>query len=197
MKKSILFLLLSVITLSSMAQANIAYPSGLSVGEKAPMFAAKDQNGNMVDVQSLLKKGPVVVIFYRGQWCPYCNQQLKKVSDSLSFITAKGASVVTVTPESAVNISKTIEKTKATYAIIEDKGLSIMKSYKVNFLVDDNTVTKYKGYGVDFATVNGDNGANLPVPATYIIAKDGTIKYRFFNTDYRARASVNDIINHL
>ena len=72
-----------------------------------------------------------------------------------------------------------------------------MKMYKVNFTVDENTVAKYKGYGVDFDKANGSNGANLPVPATYIIGKDGIVKYVFFNKDYRKRASVQDILNNL
>jgi peroxiredoxin len=80
---------------------------------------------------------------------------------------------------------------------LEDEGLVIMKSYKVNFAVDEKTVTRYKGYGIDFDNANGSNGANLPVPATYIIGKDGKIKYVFFNTDYRKRASVQDILDNL
>ena len=77
------------------------------------------------------------------------------------------------------------------------KGWHIMKLYKVNFEVDEKTIANYKGYGIDFDKANGSNGANLPVPATYIIGKDGKIKYVFFNTDYKKRASVQDILNNL
>ena len=179
------------------AQVKTIYPEGLKVGDKAPFFSANNQDGKEINLKKLLKKGTVVVLFYRGQWCPYCNQQLKKVNDSLELITAKGATVLAITPETAENVQKTIEKTKASFSIIEDKDLAIMKSYKVNFAVDENTIAKYKNYGIDFDKVNGSNSSNLPVPATYIIGKNGKIKYAFFDVNYTKRASVKDIIEHL
>ena len=179
------------------AQMETKYPEGLKEGDKAPDINAIDQDGRKVELSKLLSKGDVVLVFYRGQWCPFCNKQLSKINDSLSFLTAKGATVVAITPEVADNIKKTVEKTKAAYSILEDKGMAIMKSYKVNFAVDEKTVEKYKGYGIDFDKANGSNGANLPVPATYIIGKDGIIKYAFFNPDYRQRASVKEILDNL
>ena len=197
MKKIFIAIPLMLLSFIGFAQMKTIYPEGLKVGEVAPMIYSNDQNGKQIELKKLLKTGDVVIIFYRGQWCPYCNQQLKKVNDSLSFITAKGATVLTITPETPENIKKTIEKTKATFSVIEDKNLAIMKSYKVNFAVDENTVMKYKGYGIDFEKANGENGANLPVPATYIVGKNGKIKYAFFNTDYSKRASVKDILENL
>jgi peroxiredoxin len=94
-------------------------------------------------------------------------------------------------------VKKTIEKTRSAFPVIDDAGMVIMKLYKVNFAVDEKTIAKYKGYGIDFDKANGSNGANLPVPATYIIGKDGKIKYAFFNTDYRKRVSVLEILNSL
>ena len=179
------------------AQVKAVYPEGLKVGEKAPLFSAKNQNGSKIDLKKLLKKGDVVLLFYRGQWCPYCNQQLKKVNDSLQYLSAKGATVLAITPENKENIQKTIEKTNANFSIIEDLNLAIMKQYKVNFAVDESTIVKYKNYGIDFNKVNGSNAANLPVPATYIIGKNGKIKYAFFDVNYTKRASVKDIIEHL
>jgi peroxiredoxin len=184
-------------TTAIFAQTEIIKPEGLKNGDMAPDITSMDQNGKTVELKKLLTKGDVVVVFYRGQWCPYCNKQLSKINDSLSFITAKGATVITVTPETADNIKKTVDKTKAAYSIVEDKGMSIMKSYKVNFAVDTETITKYKKYGIDFIKANGANGANLPVPATYIIGKDGKIKYTFFNADYSKRASVKEILDNL
>jgi peroxiredoxin len=197
MKKFISGLTALFLSVSIFAQAEMMKPKGLKNGDTAPDFNAMDQNGNKVVLKNLLQKGDVVVVFYRGQWCPYCNKQLSKINDSLSFITAKGATVVTITPETADNIKKTIDKTKASYPIVEDKGMVIMKSYKVNFAVDAETITKYKKYGIDFDKANGANGANLPVPATYIIGKDGKIKYTFFNADYSKRPSVKEILDNL
>jgi peroxiredoxin len=157
-------------------------PKGLQVKEKAPAFTAKDQAGKTISLESQLKKGPVVLVFYRGQWCPYCSRQLKKLEDSLSLITAKGATVIAVTPEKTENINKTISKTKASYPILFDEGLKIMKSYDVSYQVSEKTIGKYKGYGIDFVEANGTtNGTNLPVPAMYIINKEGIIVFRHFD----------------
>ncbi len=197
MKKLISMLASCLFAVSIFAQTEMMKPEGLKMGDIAPDINAMDQDGKKVQLKELLKKGDVVVIFYRGQWCPFCSKQLSKVNDSLSFVSAKGASVIAVTPETPENIKKTVEKTKATYAIVEDNNMSIMKSYKVNFAVDEKTIEKYKTYGIDFDKANGSNGANLPVPATYIIGKDGKIKYAFFNPDYRQRPSVKEILEHL
>ncbi len=194
MKKLVLTLILAICIFLCNAQTN---PSGLKVNDKAPEFSAKDQNGKVISLNDELKNGKVVLIFYRGQWCPYCNKELKGIEDSLSLITSKGAIVLAVTPEVPDNVTKTIGKTKATYSILSDDGLKIMKAYDVAYAVDPAVVEKYKGYGIDFSQANGNNGANLPVPAVYIIDKKGNIIYRYFDLDYRNRASVKDIIDHL
>ena len=189
-------LLISIIfcSLKSYAQP---YPKGLNVNDKAPNFIATDQKGEKINLRKQLKKGNVVLVFYRGQWCPYCNKQLKQLEDSIGFIKDKGATVLAITPEVAENISKTIGKTKASYSILYDEGLKIMNAYKVAFQVEAKTVEKYKGYGIDFLKANGTNGASLPVPAVYIVNKRGIIIYRFFEVDYTKRSSVKDILDHL
>ena len=198
MKKStLLFSFLLIISSFVFAQSETVYPEGLKAGDTAPDFSGKDQNGKIFRLSEALKQGEVVMLFYRGQWCPYCNKQLSHFSDSLAMLTAKGAMLLAITPETAENVKKTIEKTKTSFPVIEDEGMAIMKLYKVNFAVDEKTITKYKGYGIDFDKANGTNAANLPVPATYIIGKDRKIKFVFFNTDYRKRASVDDILKNL
>ncbi len=172
-------------------------PSGLLVNDKAPNFTAKDQTGKSIELKNELKKNSVVLVFYRGEWCPFCNKELKAIEDSLKFITGKSAIVLAVTPEKQENIVKTIEKTKATYSILYDEGLKIMKSYGVSFKVDSLTAVKYKSYGIDFNVANGSNGANLPIPAVYIINKKGEVTYRYFDADYRKRPSVKELIRHL
>jgi peroxiredoxin len=197
MKKIFSFALFFCINTLAFAQTEAKQPEGLKIGDMAPPIAAMDQDGNKIDMQEMLKKGNVVLVFYRGQWCPYCNKQLSHLNDSLSLITAKGAMVIAITPETADNIKKTVEKTKTSFAIVEDKGLSIMSSYKVSFALDEQTIVNYKKYGIDLEKANGTNGANLPVPATYIIGQDGKIKYVFFNPDYTQRASIKHIIDNL
>lgn len=193
--RSILFSFLACI-LSCTMHAQTA-PEGLAEGSQAPAFSATDQQGKKVSLQILLAKGPVVLVFYRGYWCPYCNRYLKKLEDSLVSISSKGASLVAVTPEKPESISKTLEKTKASYPVLFDEGMAIMKSYGVNYAVDTATIARYKKYNIDFDATNGSNGANLPVPAVYVINPNGKITYRFFNTDYTKRPSVKEITNHL
>ncbi len=167
--------------------------SALSVGETAPAFKTQDAAGRPVELKQLLKKGPVVLYFYRGQWCPYCSKELSQLQDSLQVLTGKGAQVVVVTPEIQENIDKTVAKTKATFPIVHDQDLAIMKAYKTAYTVDDATATKYQGYGIDFKKANGMDTNVLPVPATYVIGRDGKIKFAFFNPDYRYRASVRQV----
>lgn len=195
MRKSVLILCL--VLFSAIGLSAQPYPKGLSVGDIAPDFTGKDSKGNVFSLDKQLKKGEVVLIFYRGQWCPFCNKQLSSLNDSLQSIVSKGAMLVAVTPETVDNVDKTISKTKASFPIISDADLKIMKSYRVDFSVEQATQDRYKKFGIDFAVANGSNGANLPVPATYVIGKDGKIKYVFFNPDYRLRPSVKEIVEHL
>ena len=172
-------------------------PEGLFLNSKAPDFKAYDQHGDQIRLKDLLKKGKVVLVFYRGQWCPNCNKFLQKLQDSLSLIKAKGATVIAVTPEIADNIDSTIKKTGAEFSILWDDGLKIMKAYDVEFEVPENVLTRYRNSGIDIAENNGKNGNFLPIPATYIIDKEANITYRFFNPDYKKRPSVKDILANL
>ncbi|WP_210520920.1 peroxiredoxin-like family protein [Hymenobacter terricola] len=167
--------------------------TALAVGDAAPMFKAKDAAGHEMDLKQMLRKGPVVLYFYRGQWCPFCNKQLSQLQDSLQQLTAKGAQVVVISPETQENIGKTVTKTKASFPIVHDQDFAIMKAYHTAFTVQPDVVSKYKGFGVDLLAANGADAAVLPVPATYIIGKDGKIKYAHFNPDYRQRVSVKEV----
>ena len=173
-------------------------PEGLFINSKAPDFKATDQYGNEIRLKDVLKDSLVVLIFYRGQWCPYCNKQLKKLEDSLQLIKDKRAKLIAVTPEKTEYISKTIEKTKASYSLLYDKDMKIMKAYAVAFEVDERTVSRYKNADIDLATANGQKDkVYLPVPAVYIINKEGTIVYRFFEADYKKQPAVKEILENL
>lgn len=172
-------------------------PEGLFINSKAPDFKATDQNGNTVRLKDLLKKGKVVLVFYRGEWCPYCNRYLKRLQDSLELIKEKGATVVAVSPEISANVKKTVDKTGASFPVLYDEGLKIMKAYEVEYEVPVNTQTRYRNTGLKLEEANGRNGAYLPIPATYVINKEGTVTYRYFEPDYKKRPSIKDILDHL
>lgn len=173
-------------------------PEGLFINSKAPDFKVTDQFGNDTRLKDILKDSLVVLVFYRGQWDPYCIRHLKKMEDSLQFIKNKGARLIAVTPEKPEFITKTIEKTKASYSLIYDKDIKIMKAYGVAFEVDEKTVSRYKNADIDLATANGQKEKiYLPVPAVYIISKEGNILYRYFDFDYKKRASIQEILDNL
>ncbi len=194
MKQIIVLMSVLVLALSGISQAT---PKGLQKGESAPLFTSTDQDGNTVSLQTILQKGPAVLVFYRGQWCPYCNKQLAQLQDSVSFITAKGATLIAISPETGDNVKKTIQKTGAAYPVLSDKGMTIMNEYRVTYSVDTAVVSKYKSYGIDFNVVNGSNGEHLPVPAVFIVDPNGTIRFVHFDPDYSKRASVKEILSYL
>lgn len=194
MKKILILFTLFFILAFANAQEK---PEGLFINSKAADFKAKDQNGAEVNLKELRKKGPVVLIFYRGNWCPYCNKELKRFNDSLQLILAKGASLIAITPEGKAGIDSTIAKSGVTFPLISDEGMTISKNYQVAFKVDEKTTGRYKSFGIDLLKINNQKEAMLPVPAVYIINRDGSVTFRYFNEDYRKRISVKEVLNAL
>ena len=194
MKRLVSSVSLTLVLFSACAQEA---PEGLFIASKAPDFRAKDQHGTEIRLKDLLKKGKVILVFYRGEWCPYCNKELSRLQDSLQLIKDKGATLVAVSPEKPENVLKTVEKTKAEYSILYDEGLKIMKAYDVEFEVPENTLTRYRNAGLDIEKNNGANGKFLPVPAVFIIDKESTVIYRFFEPDYKKRPSVKELLEYL
>lgn len=173
-------------------------PEGLFLNSKAPDFKAKDQYGNQLRLKDILKDSIVVLVFYRGQWCPHCNRHLSKLEDSIQYIKEKGARLIAVSPEKPEFVEKTVQKTGATYSVLYDEDQKIMKAYDVSFEVDERTVSRYKTANIDLAAANGQKTKiTLPVPALYIINKSRDVIYRFFEPDYKKRVSVSEILANI
>lgn len=182
-------------TLVSLAQEK---PEGLFINSKAPDFKARDQSGAEVTLKDLRKKGPIVLVFYHGFWSPYCTRELKRFQDSLQLLTDKGVQLVAVTPEASEGIAKTVEKTGAVFPILYDPEVKIARNYQVAYEVDEKTATRYKSFGNDLLVINQQKGKPfLPVPAVYIINKEGSVIYRYFETDNRKRVTVKEILDQL
>lgn len=192
--KYTLIILSMFLTLSGFSQEA---PEGLFINSKAPDFKGKDQHGKDVRLKDLLKEGKVVLVFYQGYWSPSCNRMLKQLQDSLSAIKSKGGTIIAVTPEKPDSIARTIDKTKAEFSILHDEALKIMKAYEVDYEVTENTVTRYRNTGIDLEKINGKDWKFLPIPAIYIIDKESSIVYRFFNTDAKKRPTIQEIIKNL
>lgn len=171
----------------------------LPVGTTAPKFTGIDQSGNNINSDKLLSEhNAVVLLFYRGAWCPVCARHLSQLQDSLQLILDKNVAVVVVTPETPQSMEKMINKTGATFSIVHDEGYKIMNDYKVAYTVSKQTVPSYYSFVKGMTNkANGNKDGQLPVPATYIIGKNGKIAYVQYDPDYSNRASVLDILNNL
>jgi peroxiredoxin len=172
-------------------------PEGLFLNSKAPDFALKDQYGATVTLKELRKKGQTVLLFYRGNWCPYCNKELKTFQDSLGLILTKKAQLIAITPEAKEGIDSTVKKTGAVFPILYDEGGKVAEAYQGSFKVDDKTVNRYKSFGIDLLKNNNQKEAVLPVPAVYIINTEGTVTYRYFDENYKKRVTVAEILKNL
>ena len=172
--------------------------NGLAIGEKVKDFSGIDQNGNTIQLSNLLKKGKVVIVFYRGQWCPICMPHIKKLQDGLGKIKEKGASILLISPENQENIQKTILKTNVTIPILYDKDYEIMKSFDVDFTPGKTLRFVYnKILNANLKNAQSDDSQTLPVPATYITDTDGMVLWRQFNRDYKKRSRIKDILDRL
>jgi len=189
---TIFFLLATVIFAQEPKSVNDA--KGLSVGTTVPDFSAIDAHNNKFILSENLKKGPVIVIFYRGNWCPVCTQHLGKVQDSLEIIIKTGATIVAVSPERPEKIEKMEEKTGAKFALLYDDGYKISEAFDVDFNPTKLEKFKYNKFlNADIAEAHSDDSERLPIPATFIISKEGKIIWRHFNPNYKKRASVKEI----
>jgi len=192
--KSLLLSILVIISLNTFSQKA---ESSLQIGQNAPSFEALDQNGSLFSSSDILKEKQLIVVFYRGQWCPYCNRHLSELQDHLLDFKKAGAQIVAISPERNENISKTVAKTKAEFPVLWDKDNSIMEAFGVDFILAKNLQKKYKEYGVDLVRDNDNTSQTLPVPATFVIGKNGKIKYLQYDTNYKNRSSAKDILEQL
>lgn len=197
--KTIFISLLITITFNTMAQNDsINEPKGLNIGDKAPVFTAITQDSSKYVLEDSLKKAPVVIIFYRGQWCPVCNRHLSNLQDSLELIYAKGAQVIAISPEKPELLNKTSKKTGAKFTLLYDEGYKISDAFDVTFTPEKKTRFIYNtALGADLKNAHSDDSERLPVPATFILNKEGFIVWRQFDIDYKNRSTVADILNHL
>ena len=171
---------------------------GLEVGTKAPLFSAKDAGNNVFSLKCALKKGPVVLIFYRGFWCPVCNRHLSTIQDSLSLVTDKGATVIAVSPEKPEYLEIMKEKTGAEFRLLYDEGYKIADAYDVTFTPTPAKLFIYNNtLNAKLKETHSDDSQRLPIPATYIIDRNGLITWRQFDPDYHNRSTVKEIIENL
>ena len=172
--------------------------NGLNVGDTVNFFSAKNQHDSIISLQALLEQGPVVVVFYRGQWCPVCNRHIGALADSLNLIQAQGATVIAVSPEKQEYLQETEEKTGAKFNLLHDKDYLICNSFDVLFTPTKKQKVTYNGVlGAKLKTAQSDDSQRLPVPATFLINQKGVIVWRQFDRDFHHRSTVKEILKQL
>jgi peroxiredoxin len=172
--------------------------SAKQVGDRAPAIRLRNQYGEDFDVAVLLAKGPVVVTFYRGGWCPFCNLELKAYQSVLPRIVAAGANMVAISPEKPDDTVSTAEKNALTFPVLSDVGQAVGKAFGVVYAFTDDVRKVYAGFGLDIPTKNGTpDDWSLPLSATYVIGRDGIIEFADTRVDYRERSDPLDVLHVL
>lgn len=168
-----------------------------SKGETIPKFTLPNAVGQEITLDSLLKKGAVVISFYRGGWCPYCNLELRALQQALPEIIARGATPVAISPETPDNSLSTKEKNELSFEVLSDRGNTVAKQFGLVFTLPEKLRPIYSNFGIDLPAYNGDSTFELPIPATYVVAADGKIIHSFADADYTQRLDPEAIIQAL
>jgi len=163
-------------------------------GDRAPDFILNDPDGKQVSSAELLQRGPMIISFYRGVWCPYCNMELQALQAALPELTATGASVVAISPQIAANSRKSVRQNGLDFPILSDPGNAVAAAFGLRFALPDDLVDLYASMRNDLPAFNGDDSWTLPMPARYVIAQDGTIVYAEVNPDYTLRPDPSELL---
>lgn len=167
--------------------ASGAASKALKVGDKAPLFTLKDPDGKPVSSADLLAKGPLVLTFYRGVWCPYCNMELQALQAFLPTLQEAGANLVAISPQIAANSRKSVRTNGLEFSILSDTHNDVAGAFGLRFALPDYLIELYKNLRNDLPTFNDDPSWTLPMPARYVIGQDGVIRYAEVNPDYTQR----------
>jgi peroxiredoxin len=165
----------------------------LRAGDRAPSFTLPDADSKLVSSTDLLAKGPLVVTFYRGAWCPYCNLDLQALEGARSEIEARGATLVAISQQTAPNSRKAQRTNKLGFPILSDKGGELAARFGIRWDMPEDLQQIHKQLGVNLVAFNGEDSWTLPMPARYVIGRDGIIAYAEINPDYTRRPEPSDI----
>ncbi|MCH4893672.1 redoxin domain-containing protein [Sphingomonas sp. SFZ2018-12] len=163
-------------------------------GDRAPDFTLAAPDGTAVSSAALLARGPLVLSFYRGVWCPYCNMELQALQDALPAFQAAGAGLVAISPQTRVNSRKSVRENALDFPILSDPHNDVAAAFGLRFALPDYLVDLYKSLGNQLPAFNGDDSWTLPMPARFVIGSDGIITYAEVNPDYTRRPEPADML---
>ena len=173
--------------------ANGLAARAIKAGDRAPRFLLKDQNETEVSSGDLLAQGPLVVTFYRGTWCPYCNIELQAINEVLPQIRAYGANVVAISPQTPANSRKAVRENRLEFPVLSDVNGESSAAFGLRFPLPDYLVDLYRRLGNDLPAFNNDPSWTLPMPARYVIRHDGIVLYSEVHPDYTFRSDPGDM----
>ncbi|NPU12658.1 AhpC/TSA family protein [Bradyrhizobium sp. 83012] len=163
-------------------------------GDKAPAFTLNDPDGQPVSSADLLARGPLVLSFYRGVWCPYCNMELQALQAALPEFQKLDATLIAISPQTAANSRKSVRQNALGFPILSDPRNDVAAAFGLRFALPDYLVDLYKSLKNDLPSFNGDPSWTLPMPARYVIGPDATILYAEVNPDYTKRPEPEDML---
>jgi len=169
----------------------------LKVGAAAPDFDLPELAGGRVRLADVLQQCPVVLSFYRGAWCPYCNLEMQALQKALPGIKAAGGKLITIAPEIPAHAGEIRDKGNLTFPLLHDRDNAVARQYGLVFTLPDTLRPIYENFGIDLADSQGNDAFELPMPATYIIRQDGIVAHAFVNADYTQRMEPDMIIDIL
>jgi peroxiredoxin len=178
-------------------RADFALASAVGADEAAPDFALPNAAGKSIVLKELLRSGPVILTFYRGGWCPYCNIQLRAYQSVLPQISALGARLVAISPQLSDNSLNTVNKNTLTFDVLSDVGNEVARSYGLVYSLPDEIRAALRSNNKALPSINGDESWELPVPATYVIARDRLVALAYIEVDYRKRLEPEALIRCL
>lgn len=165
----------------------------LKAGDHVPDFVLTDADRNTVALKDLMAKGPVVLTFYRGVWCPYCNIELKALEAAHEDIRARGATLVAISMQGAADSRKSQKDNELSFPILTDKNGELAAKFGIRWTLQDYVIPVHDGFGVHLPRIHGDGQWNLPIPARYVVDNDGSIAYAEVNPDYTRRPEPADL----
>jgi peroxiredoxin len=165
----------------------------LGVGDTAPDFELPDPSGLLVRLRDLRAEGPVIVSFYRGQWCPFCNLELRGLQRALGEVAAAGATLVAISPNKPDVTADTVAELELEYPVLSDHDNRVARMFNLVYEMTQENIDSYREIGRDIGTLNGTGKWELPVPATYVIDSGGTIRYAFVDLNHRRRAEPSEV----
>ena len=177
----------AITTASANFHASFKPASTIQVGDRFPEFRLSNALGQEVSSADLLAQGPLLISFYRGEWCPFCNLELRALQKNLDKFKAKGVTLVAISPELPNQSLSTTEKHSLKFPVLSDVGNKLARQLGIIFAQPDSLRPIFKAFGNDLKTRNGDDSFEVPVPATLLVDRKGIVRNTFIDTDYTKR----------